>query len=81
MKHYLTPPLPHEAVYYTPKEVVSEINRFKIIQTRFDTDEGRITIKGEVMVKDLEKYRRKLQTEHNAHNIIFTYEDTLEGSN
>ena len=25
MKHYLTPPTPTEAVYYTPQEAISEI--------------------------------------------------------
>ena len=54
---------------------------YKIIQTRFDTTEGRITIKDEVQVEDLEEHRKQLQTEHNAHNIIFTYEDTLESFN
>ena len=31
MKHYLTPPLPTEAVYYTPKGVISEIEFKSII--------------------------------------------------
>ena len=31
MKHYLTPPLPTEAVYYTPKVVISEIELKSII--------------------------------------------------
>ena len=31
MKHYLTPPLPTEAVYYTPKGVISEIELKSII--------------------------------------------------
>ena len=32
MKHYLTPPLQTEAVYYTTKEVVSEIELKSIIK-------------------------------------------------
>ena len=31
MKHYLTPPLPTEAVYYTPQEVINEIEVKSII--------------------------------------------------
>ena len=31
MKHYLTPPLPTEAVYYTPKGVIREIELKSII--------------------------------------------------
>ena len=31
MKHYLTPPLPTEAVYYTQQEVISEIELKSII--------------------------------------------------
>ena len=31
MKHYLTPPTPPEAVYYTPKGVISEIELKSII--------------------------------------------------
>ena len=31
MKHYLTPPLPTEAVYYTQKWVISEIELKSII--------------------------------------------------
>ena len=31
MKHYLTPPLPTEAVYYTPQEVINEIELKSII--------------------------------------------------
>ena len=32
MKHYLTPPLPTEAVYYTPQEVINEIEVKSIIK-------------------------------------------------
>ena len=31
MKHYLTPPLPPETVYYTPQEVINEIEVKSII--------------------------------------------------
>ena len=31
MKHYLTPPLPTDAVYYTPQEVINEIEVKSII--------------------------------------------------
>ena len=31
-KHYLTPPLPTEAVYHTPKGVISEIELESIIK-------------------------------------------------
>ena len=31
MKHYITPQLPTEAVYYTPKGVISEIELKSII--------------------------------------------------
>ena len=32
MKHYLTPPLPTEAVSYTPQEVINEIEVKSIIK-------------------------------------------------
>ena len=32
MKHYLTPPLPTEAVYYTPHEIINEIEVKSIIK-------------------------------------------------
>ena len=32
MRHYLTPPLPTEAVYYTPKGVINEIEVKSIIK-------------------------------------------------
>ena len=32
MKHYLTPPLPTDTVYYTPQEVINEIEVKSIIK-------------------------------------------------
>lgn len=48
---------------------------YKITQTLIDTPQGRITIKDEIIVHDIEKKRNELLTEHNALSVRFTYEE------